>query len=102
MATMRNASRPSRRVMTNAWSTFRYYLAKSDRSSRPSGLPHNVRMARTLCFCLLVVLSMTGLADQRALPKAILIDGHNDYPWALREHDPARDLDKLDISKPQP
>ena len=30
-----------------------------------------------------------------------LIDGHNDYPWALREN-AARDLDKLDISKPQP
>ena len=30
-----------------------------------------------------------------------LIDGHNDYPWALREN-AARDLDKLDITKPQP
>ncbi len=39
----------------------------------------------------------------RALHKqALLIDGHNDYPWALREHDPARDLNSLDISKPQP
>ena len=43
------------------------------------------------------------LARARALHKSsLLIDGHNDYPWALREHDPARDLDKLDISKPQP
>jgi membrane dipeptidase len=30
-----------------------------------------------------------------------LIDGHNDYPWALREH-AQRDLDKLDITRPQP
>ena len=30
-----------------------------------------------------------------------LIDGHNDYPWALREN-AQRDLAKLDISKPQP
>ena len=30
-----------------------------------------------------------------------LIDGHNDYPWALREK-AQRDLDKLDITKPQP
>jgi membrane dipeptidase len=30
-----------------------------------------------------------------------LIDGHNDYPWALREN-AGRDLVKLDISKPQP
>ena len=39
----------------------------------------------------------------RALHRqALLVDGHNDYPWALREHDPARDLDKLDIRKAQP
>ena len=30
-----------------------------------------------------------------------LIDGHNDYPWALREN-AQRDLAKLDISRPQP
>jgi membrane dipeptidase len=30
-----------------------------------------------------------------------LIDGHNDYPWALREN-AQRDLDRLDISRPQP
>ena len=39
----------------------------------------------------------------RALHRqALLVDGHNDYPWALREHDAARDLDKLDIRKSQP
>ena len=39
----------------------------------------------------------------RALHRSVpLIDGHNDYPWALREKDPARDLDVLDISRPQP
>lgn len=31
-----------------------------------------------------------------------LIDGHNDYPWALAQHNAERDLDRLDISKPQP
>jgi membrane dipeptidase len=31
-----------------------------------------------------------------------LIDGHNDYPWALREHDASRDLAKLDIGQSQP
>jgi membrane dipeptidase len=42
------------------------------------------------------------LARARALHKQVpLIDGHNDYPWALREN-AQRDLDKLDISKPQP
>src|SRR3954471_9038891 len=38
----------------------------------------------------------------RALLKQTpLIDGHNDYPWALREK-AQRDPSKLDISKPQP
>jgi membrane dipeptidase len=33
--------------------------------------------------------------------QAPLIDGHNDYPWALREN-AARDLARLDIATPQP
>jgi membrane dipeptidase len=38
----------------------------------------------------------------RALLKQTpLIDGHNDYPWALREK-AQRNLEKLDIAKPQP
>jgi membrane dipeptidase len=42
------------------------------------------------------------LARARALHQQVpLIDGHNDYPWALREN-AARDLDKLDLTKPQP
>jgi membrane dipeptidase len=31
-----------------------------------------------------------------------LVDGHNDYPWALRERDPALRLETLDIATPQP
>jgi membrane dipeptidase len=38
----------------------------------------------------------------RALHKQVpLIDGHNDYPWAVREN-VQRDIEKLDISRPQP
>src|SRR5687767_2976719 len=38
----------------------------------------------------------------KALHKQVpLIDGHNDYPWAVREN-VDRDVDKLDITKPQP
>jgi len=45
----------------------------------------------------------TLLSHARALHKqSPLIDGHNDYPWALREHNPARDLASLDIKQPQP
>src|SRR4249919_3773530 len=43
------------------------------------------------------------LTHARALHKqSPLIDGHNDYPWALREHSAARDLATLDITQPQP
>jgi membrane dipeptidase len=38
----------------------------------------------------------------RALHKQVpLIDGHNDYPWAVREN-VQRDIEKLDIARPQP
>ena len=36
------------------------------------------------------------------LKEAPVIDGHNDFPWALREHEPSRSLDALDISRSQP
>jgi membrane dipeptidase len=35
------------------------------------------------------------------LKESPLIDGHNDYPWALREK-AQRDFTRLDIAKPQP
>ena len=48
--------------------------------------------------------STSGLADRvAAIHKAVpVIDGHNDYPWALREKSPGRDLRVLDIRQPQP
>ena len=43
------------------------------------------------------------LARARALHKqSPLIDGHNDYPWALRGLDPGRDLAKADLTRPVP
>lgn len=64
----------------------------------------------------LVVTSIAGLAlaattlaqgdltaRARGLHKQVpLIDGHNDYPWALRGLDPGRDFAKADIGVPQP
>jgi len=57
----------------------------------------------------LVVLQLTGaaqsdlLARARALhTQAPLIDGHNDYPWALRERDLGGDFSKADITEPVP
>jgi membrane dipeptidase len=48
--------------------------------------------------------SASGVADRvAAVHKAApVIDGHNDYPWALREKSPGRDLTVLDIRQPQP
>jgi membrane dipeptidase len=42
------------------------------------------------------------IARARALHKSVpLIDGHNDYPWELREK-AQRDLERLDIARAQP
>jgi membrane dipeptidase len=67
------------------------------------------------CLRFVALLSLTSVFTQPAAPSSDLlarargilktsplIDGHNDYPWALREHDPARDLARLDIRQPQP
>ena len=43
------------------------------------------------------------VARAKALHAAVpLIDGHNDYPWALREIDPGRDFAKADITAKAP
>src|SRR5215204_988574 len=43
------------------------------------------------------------LARARALHKqSPVIDGHNDYPWALRERDVGGDFNKADITEPLP
>jgi membrane dipeptidase len=71
------------------------------------------RQIPVLCALSVAVFSMAfvsapqqaadDLSRARALHRqALLIDGHNDYPWAVREHDPSRSLDTLDIRKPQP
>jgi membrane dipeptidase len=56
----------------------------------------------------LLITTASGPSAQSVLDRAKelhkqspLIDGHNDYPWALRERYEDRDLDKLDIGKPQ-
>jgi len=67
---------------------------------------------RATVVILLLVTASTAIGGQgadralidraKALHKQVpLIDGHNDYPWAVREN-VDRDVDKLDITKPQP
>jgi membrane dipeptidase len=55
-------------------------------------------------FILAVTVSLTAQQDDtlltraRALHRQVpLIDGHNDYPWALRENNAERDFGRLDI-----
>ncbi len=63
-----------------------------------------------LALATLAIMTLTShpsaqdpLARARALHKQVpLIDGHNDYPWALRGLDPGRDFSKAEISKPVP
>jgi len=67
-------------------------------------------MLTRLTLAILLLLPMT-IAQQpdtalveraQAIHKEVpLIDGHNDYPWAVREN-VASDLDRLDISRSQP
>jgi membrane dipeptidase len=58
---------------------------------------------------LVVTASLTAQQDgdlltrARALHRQVpLIDGHNDYPWALRQNNAERDFGKLDIGVSQP
>jgi len=60
-------------------------------------------------FILAVTVSLTAqqedslLTRARALHRQVpLIDGHNDYPWALRENNAERDFGRLDIRVRQP
>jgi membrane dipeptidase len=67
-----------------------------------------MRLQLAVVASLLAVMSVVeAQTDFVARAKAIhkqtpLIDGHNDYPWALRDLDPGRDFAKADISKPTP
>ena len=65
---------------------------------------------RTIAIAILIATAtatMPEAQDLIARAKALhkqspLIDGHNDYPWALRENNIERDINKLDIRSPQP
>jgi membrane dipeptidase len=67
----------------------------------------NVAFALAAVVMTTAAISVSAQGDPRGRAEALLkqvplIDGHNDYPWALREHNPQRDLDKLDIRNAQP
>ena len=65
----------------------------------------------SVALCVVAALAVIGsgqspdtarLEHARALQRQTpLIDGHNDYPWALREK-ADRNFDRLDIARPQP
>ena len=58
-----------------------------------------VGVAMLVCVGEAQDLMARAIAIHRQTP---LIDGHNDYPWALRGLDPGRDFSKAEISKPVP
>jgi membrane dipeptidase len=63
--------------------------------------------AAAAAVLLMTTTSLSAQPDPLARAKALhgqvpLIDGHNDYPWALRGLDPGRDLAKADITKSVP
>jgi membrane dipeptidase len=70
-------------------------------------------MLRKFTLAAILLLPITTLGSQQGSTAALLeraralhrqtplIDGHNDYPWALREK-AQRDLQRLDMSRPQP
>ena len=60
-----------------------------------------------VCAGIVALSCAAGAQDFNARAIAIhkstpLIDGHNDYPWALRELDPSRDFTSADIAEPVP
>ncbi|MGH9374123.1 MAG: dipeptidase [Vicinamibacterales bacterium] len=65
---------------------------------------------RTITIAILIATATAAIPEAQdfmARAKALhkqspLIDGHNDYPWALRENNIERDIEKLDIRSPQP
>ncbi len=66
-----------------------------------------MRLKLAVVAGMVALVSMVDAQDHGARARAIhkqtpLIDGHNDYPWALRGLDPGRDLGKAEISKPVP
>jgi membrane dipeptidase len=62
-----------------------------------------IRLAVTAALLALAIATTMAQSDYLARARAIhkqvpLIDGHNDYPWALRGLDPGRDFGKADIT----
>jgi membrane dipeptidase len=67
-----------------------------------------MRRLATIAVLMLIAVAANSaqndfLSRARSLHKQVpLIDGHNDYPWALRQADPARDFAKADITASVP
>ena len=74
---------------------------------RAASTIRSVRILITSITLLAIAISTPQAQDFLARAKALhkqvpVIDGHNDYPWALRENNIERDINKLDIRLPQP
>ena len=66
-------------------------------------LPYGLGLAGAVAAVMSIDAQSDYAARARALHKQVpLIDGHNDYPWALRERDVGGDFNKADITEPVP
>jgi len=66
-----------------------------------------MRTQLTVALGVMVLMSSVSAQDFKARAIALhkqapVIDGHNDYPWALRDLDPGKDFSKADLSKAVP
>jgi membrane dipeptidase len=78
-----------------------------DRSSCPSRARLLPLLGAALALIVMYVPTTSAQADLLARARALhaqwpLVDGHNDFPWALRQKNVGLDLARLDISVPQP
>src|SRR5262245_45377858 len=70
----------------------------------------NTAQVRWALLALLISPTPAAAADDASvtharelLQRAILVDGHNDLPWAIRENEKApRDVDAYDLRRPTP
>ena len=66
-----------------------------------------MRIRLTVVLGTVLLACTVGAQDFKARAIALhkqtpVIDGHNDYPWALRDLDPGRDFSNADIAEPVP
>jgi membrane dipeptidase len=69
----------------------------------PDSFSRRLTLLAVVLACAVSIDAQDLVARARAIHKQVpLIDGHNDYPWALRGLSPGRDFSAAEISEPVP